>query len=54
MSRAATGDLVKVAPTNNIYTVLAIVGTLINLIGFLLIFLRYTAVFGTDKNIFQP
>jgi hypothetical protein len=54
MSRAATGDVVVQKPINNIYTVLVIVATLINVIGFLLIFLRYTTVFGDTKNLFQP
>jgi hypothetical protein len=54
MSRAATGDVVIAKPSSNIYTVLVIVATLINLIGFLLIFLRYTTVFGDTKNLFQP
>jgi hypothetical protein len=54
MSRAATGDIVVAKPTSNIYTVLAIVATLVNLISFLLIFMRYTAVFGEAKNLFQP
>jgi hypothetical protein len=54
MSRAATGDVVIAKPSSNIYTVLVVVATLINLIGFLLIFLRYTTVFGDTKNLFQP
>ncbi len=53
MSRAATGDQVIVKPTNNIYTVLAIVGTLVNLGGFLVILLRYTAVFGDKASLFH-
>jgi hypothetical protein len=53
MSRAATGDQVIVKPTNNVYTVLAIVGTLVNLAGFLVIFLRYTAVFGANASLFH-
>jgi hypothetical protein len=53
MSRAATGDVVVVKPTNNVYTVLAIVATLVNIIGFILLFLRYSTVFGSTTNIFQ-
>jgi hypothetical protein len=54
MSRAATGDVVLAKPTSNIYTVLAIIATLVNVSSFILIFLRYTAVFGDTKNLFQP
>jgi len=52
MSRAATGDVVVVKPTNNVYTVLALIGVLVNLIGFILLVMRYLAVFGDQSNIF--
>jgi hypothetical protein len=53
MSRAGAGEPVVVKPTNNVYTVLAIIGTLVNLLGFLVIFLRFTAVFGDKANLFN-
>jgi hypothetical protein len=53
MSRASTGDQVFVKPSNNVYTVLAIVGTLVNILGFLIIMMRFTAVFGDKANLFQ-
>jgi hypothetical protein len=53
MSRIATGDRpVIVKPTNNVYTVLAAVAVLVNLICFLLILMRYTTVFGSAANLF--
>jgi len=40
MTRAATGDLVTVAPTNNIYTALLGLASVAVLIGCIVIFLR--------------
>jgi hypothetical protein len=54
MSRAGSGEPVVVKPTNNIYTILAIIGTVVNLLGFLVLFLRFTAVFGDKANLFRP
>jgi hypothetical protein len=54
MSRIATGDRpVIVKPTNNVYTVLAAVALLVNIICFLLILQRFTAVFGANANLFS-
>jgi hypothetical protein len=53
MSRIATGDRVIVKPTNNVYTVLALVALLVNVICFLLLLMRYTAVFGASANLFS-
>jgi hypothetical protein len=53
MSRASSGEPVMVNPGNNVYTVLAIVGTLVNLIGFLVILMRFTSVFGDKASLFQ-
>jgi hypothetical protein len=55
MSRIATGDRpVIVKPTNNVYTVLVAVALLVNVICFLLIYLRFGAVFGAAANLFSP
>jgi hypothetical protein len=55
MSRIATGDRpVIVKPTNNVYTVLAAVALLVNVICFLLILMRYTAVFGSNASLWAP
>ncbi len=54
MSRIATGDRVVQAPSNSVFTVLAIVATLVNIIGFAILFMRFTAVFGDKANLFQP
>jgi hypothetical protein len=54
MSRIATGDRpVIVKPTNNVYTVLVAVGLLVNIICFLVIFMRFMAVFGDKANMFS-
>jgi hypothetical protein len=56
MSRAPSSqpsDKVYVNPTNNVYTVLVIVATLVNVICFTLMVMRYTAVFGDKANIFN-
>jgi hypothetical protein len=53
MSRAGANDVVVVKPRTNVYTVLVIIGTLINLIGFALLFVRYTQVFGDTANLFK-
>lgn len=55
MSRIATGDRpVIVKPSNNVYTVLVAVALLVNIICFLVIFLRFMAVFGSQANLFSP
>jgi len=52
MSRAATGDVVVVKPANNVYTVLALIGLLVNLIGFIMLVKQYWYVFGPTSNMF--
>ena len=47
MSRAGAGDLVVVKPANNVYTVLVIVATLVQVLALAIVFLRYKAVFGS-------
>jgi hypothetical protein len=55
MSRIATGDRpVIVKPSNNVYTVLVAVAVLVNIICFLVIFMRFLAVFGDKANLFSP
>jgi hypothetical protein len=54
MSRIATGDRpLIVKPSNNVYTVLALVATLVNIICFLLLLLQFKAVFGASANLFS-
>ena len=50
MSRVATGDVVVVKPTNNVYTVLVGVAILVQLIGFLVMFVRAGEIF--EKGLF--
>lgn len=52
MSRVATGDVVVVKPTNNIYTVLVGIAILTQLIGFAVLFLRAGEVFEAGKGLF--
>ena len=42
-----------VKPGNNVYTVLVLVALLVNIIAFLVIFLRYAVVFGATANLFS-
>jgi len=52
MSRMSGGDRFTARPRNNIYTALAVVGTLVNIIGFIIIFVRFATVFGAKVNLF--
>jgi hypothetical protein len=54
MSRIATDRPVIVKPTNNVYTVLVAVAVLVNIICFLVIFMRFFSVFGDKANMFSP
>jgi hypothetical protein len=55
MSRIATGDRpIIVKATNNVYTVLVAVALLVNVICFLVIFMRFLTVFGSKANLFSP
>ena len=40
MSRIASGEQIQVRPTNNIYTVLAAVTVIVQIIGLIVIFMR--------------
>lgn len=54
MSRIATGDRpVIVKPSNNVYTVLVAVALLVNVICFLVFFMRFLTVFGNKANLFS-
>jgi len=46
MSRAATGDTIVVKPSANVYTVLAVAGTLASAIGLLVLILRAQEILG--------
>ena len=43
---AATGDTVTVRPSNNVYTVLAVIGTIATALGLLVLFMRGDVVGG--------
>jgi hypothetical protein len=46
MSRAGNVDVVTVRPANNIYTVLALVSTLIVLTAFITLYMKASSLFG--------
>ena len=46
MTRAASGDVVTVKPTNNVYTALAAIGTLVTIIALIVLFVRASTLFG--------
>ena len=46
MSRIASGDVVRVAPQNNVYTALAAAGFLATLVAVVLVFLKAPMVLG--------
>jgi hypothetical protein len=55
MSRApAAGEVQYVKPTSNIYTVLVIIAVLVNILGFVLLYMRWASVFGDKANLFAP
>ncbi|MCC7350983.1 MAG: hypothetical protein IT446_10465 [Phycisphaerales bacterium] len=47
MSRAATGDTVVIKPSNNVYTVLVVIATIVEILGLIVLFSRATTIFGT-------
>jgi hypothetical protein len=51
MSRVAGGDVVVIKPQNNVYTVMVIVATVVQVLTFMVVFLRYKSEF--DAIIFN-
>jgi len=47
MSRASAGDVIVIKPQNNVYTIMAIVATVVQLLTFMVIFIRYKSEFGS-------
>ncbi|HEY0010275.1 MAG TPA: hypothetical protein VGB55_16250 [Tepidisphaeraceae bacterium] len=52
MSRIASGDVVYVRPTNNVYTALAAAGFVLTLTGFILFYLKVSDILGPDNSLF--
>jgi hypothetical protein len=48
MSRAATGDVVTVPPTSNVYTVLVIAAVVVQIVGLIALCVRHSQIF--DKG----
>jgi hypothetical protein len=54
MSRAASGDVIEIKPTNNVYTVLVIVAFIAELIAFISLYLRAGEIFpDAAKSLFS-
>lgn len=47
MSRAASGDTVVIKPSNNVYTALVVIATVVVILGLIVLFTRANAIFGT-------
>ena len=45
MSRIGSGDMIVVKPANNVYTVLALVGTLASILAIVVVFMRAKTLF---------
>ncbi len=52
MSRIASGDVIQVKPTNNVYTALAAAGFVVVLTGLILFILRANEVLPPGNNLF--
>jgi hypothetical protein len=46
MSRAGASDVVVVKPANNVYTVMVIVATLVQLLALMVVVMRFKSAFG--------
>jgi len=52
MSRAATGDTVVLKPQNNVYTALAVAGTLACALAILVLFMRAKSLLDPSASLF--
>jgi hypothetical protein len=50
MSRAATGDTVVRKPSNNVYTAMAAIAVMAQIIALIIVFMRFSKLF--DKALF--
>ncbi len=48
MARAAATSQIEITPTNNIYTVLAIVAVVLQIAALVALFMRHNTLFGTN------
>jgi hypothetical protein len=46
MSRVGAADVVLIKPQNNVYTVMVIVATVVQLLAFMVVFFRFHTEFG--------
>ena len=53
MSRAGNVDIVTVRPTNNIYTVLALIALVVTLAAFITLYMRASTIFGPGGGLFS-
>jgi hypothetical protein len=45
MTRSTAPDVIEVRPTNNVYTVLVVVATLVVILGLVVVFMRANTLF---------
>lgn len=53
MSRVAAADVIEVKPANNVYTALAVIGTVAVAIAFAVLFTKAGDIFAEGKNLFN-
>jgi hypothetical protein len=46
MSRASGGEVIVIRPQNNVYTVMVVVATFVQILTLLVVILRFKSVFG--------
>lgn len=53
MSRAGGPEQIIVRPTNNVYTALVVVCVVVEIIGLIALYVRYSTLFGSEKGLFS-
>lgn len=53
MSRAGGPEQIIVRPTNNVYTALVVVCVVVEIIGLIALYVRYSTLFGPEKGLFS-
>lgn len=51
MSRVSAGEQIEIRPTNNIYTVLVVAAVVVEIVAFVVMYMRHTTLF--DKGLFS-
>jgi hypothetical protein len=53
MSRLGSAPIEEVKPRNNVYTVLAAIALIVQIIGFILLYVRYSEILGKGTGLFS-